>query len=142
MDKQTKESDSYFKLNKIEIGVVCILSIGIIGLTLKMFSISTLFYIGIVVFSSIYLIKSKLKNLRRLGIINILPPRFKYLLLNKSILDILMDFWHFPVLGKYLKLLVFPFIYNYTPEQSMESIQSLDPATQHFLQTKVNYFIY
>ena len=119
-----------------EKALVFMLLISFTYLILCMFSITTLCFIMMFFVSFLLLAKFKIEKLKHHGIINFLPKNFKYLLLNKSLLDMLMDFWHLPVLATYLKLLFAPFIYGYTPEQSIESVKKLDIDLQLKLKTK------
>lgn len=133
-EKNDKQQDSY--LSKEEYISLGLLVISFITLILQFISIYTILVLSIFTLSLFFIIKSFLKRLRRKGIINILPEGIKYLLLRKSILDILLDFWHLPVLGKYLKLLFSPIIYGYSPEQSIESIEQLEEPIRIKLKSK------
>lgn len=126
------------KLESIEYFLLLIFAFSIMAILLIMFAPSTLFAISLVIGSTLLFLRSRLSKFRRFGIVNLLPRGFRYLLLNKSILDILMDFWHLPNLSEYIKLLIYPIIYGYTPEQSLEAVKTLDSEWQIVLKTKVS----
>ena len=117
---------------------ILLLLTGVSGLLLKMFDIITLVYISIIIYSSSMILYLSSKRLKKYGLISILPYQIKYFLLKKSILDILMDFWHLPSITKYFKFLFVPIIYNYSPEESIEAMKELDNKTLKNIQTKVS----
>lgn len=127
-----------FSINEIASFVIFI--IGFIGIIFKMFDISTLIYIGMILYSVSVLYKLACKQLFKYGLINLLPNNIRYFLLNRSVLDILMDFWHLPSVTKYFKFLFVPIIYNYSPEESIEAMKELDYKTLKYIQTKVIFF--
>ena len=125
------------KVNKIkEFTLIIAFISGFVGLLLKAFNISTLFLILMTGFSLLLLTKIYYLKIKKIGFVNFLPQGIRDLLLKRSILDLMMDFWHLPVLGKYLKFLFAPIIYNYTPEESIRTIEQLDSKTLKLIQTK------
>lgn len=130
------------KLEKKELFLIIVLLFSIIWLLLIIFSPYTLLCLFILITCISSLVYLRFEKFRRLGIINLLPKGIKYLLLNKSLLDILMDLWHLPTICYYLKFILNPIIYGLTPEQSLETIQLLDENVQDILKTKVSYIYF
>lgn len=129
-------------LDKGEITAISLLFISVFIILISVLQPIVLISLCIIFSALIFLIQNKVKKARKYGFINFLPEGFKYTLLKRSILDILMDFWHLPILGKYFKVLVCPFLYGYSPDQSLEEIQTLDEDLQIRLKTKVRITLF
>lgn len=117
--------------------ILFIIIICLIWLLLIIFSPYTIICSALLLSSIVSFIYFRIDKIRKLGLVNLLPNSFRYLLLDKSLLDILMDFWHLPSLLNYFKFVTAPFLYGFTPEQSLEAIKLLDENVQDMLKTKV-----
>lgn len=51
--------------------------------------------LGIIFFSLVFYIKTRLDRARKEGIVNIVSPAMRRLLLRRSLFDVLCDFWYF-----------------------------------------------
>jgi hypothetical protein len=124
------------KLDNSEVFAISLLFISFFAILVSVLQPIVLISLFVIVISFIFLIRTKIKKAKKFGIINFFPENLKYTLLKRSILDLLMDFWHLPILGKYFKVLICPFLYGYSPDQSLQEIQSLDEDVQAKLKTK------
>lgn len=112
-------------------------SLGLVLLLLKLFDISTLVYMTLIVISVSLLVFILASDIVNQGIISFLPTRVKYLLIRKSIFDILMDIWYLPSITLYIKVLTKPFIYHISPEEATSILNEFDPNVRERFLTKV-----
>jgi len=60
--------------------------------------------------------------MRQRGIIGYLPRTLQIHLLDRSIFDLLCDFWYIPKASQYLKAFIKPFVQNISPEQAATAL--------------------
>lgn len=90
-----------------------------------------------IIFCSLgYFIKSRVNHARKHGIVNILPSGLRRLLFRRSLFDVLCDLWYFPILPKYFKAILGPFIFKPTPEEAAKNFETLHPAFRKLFLTK------
>lgn len=83
-----------------------------------------------------FLLMLKIKKAKKIGIINQISPGFRKLLMTRSIFDLLCDLWYFPVIPKYIKAILGPFIFKKDPEETIKNFDELHPKFKQFLLTK------
>lgn len=116
--------------------------IGIVLLLFKIFDVSTLVYMSLIIISVLILGLLVVYDVISQGIISFLPSRVRYLLLRKSIFDILMDIWYLPSITLYIKVLTKPFIYHISPEEATGILNEFDPIVREKFLTKVKKGFY
>lgn len=57
-------------------------------------------------------------------------------LLEKSVFDMLCDFWYFPGISRYIKPLIMPLITGDGPEKTIKSFDNLSPTFKHAVMRK------
>lgn len=57
-------------------------------------------------------------------------------LLEKSVFDLLCDFWYFPGISRYIKPLIKPLFTGEGPEITIKSFDSLSPEFKHAIMRK------
>lgn len=83
-----------------------------------------------------FIIVSKIKKAKKAGIINKVSPGLRTLLMKRSIFDILCDLWYFPVIPKYIKAILGPFIFKKDPEVTVKNFDELHPKFKQLVLTK------
>ena len=63
------------------------------------------------------------------GLIDLLPPALHNTLLNRSIFDMLCDFWFFDCV-RFIKLLCRPFFQPVEPDHAIEALEEIRPETK------------
>lgn len=62
--------------------------------------------------------------------------RLKTVMTERSIYDLIADLWYFPVLPKYLKAIIGPFIIKRDPEETIKNFDQLGPKFKSFMLKK------
>lgn len=83
-----------------------------------------------------FIIVNRFKAARKKGFINKLPKGIREVLFRRSIFDILCDLWYFPILPKYLKAIIGPFIFKNPPELTVQAFEELHPKFKQAVLTK------
>ena len=70
---------------------------GLMYFSLGVFGIHFNISVGIIFFSLAFYLKMQLDRVRKEGLVNLVSPRIRRLLLRRSLFDVLCDCWYFPI---------------------------------------------
>ena len=66
--------------------------------------------------STAFIIKKKIQNLLKTGIIKYIPQKIQIILLKRSIFDLLCDLLFMRTISKYIGVILSPLFFKFSPE--------------------------
>lgn len=107
-----------------------------INLCLSVISASKLFLIvGLLAFFAYFLMR-KIRKMREVGLISLMPAKIKHVLTSRSIFDLLCDSLYVYQLDMYVKAFIGPFFLTPEPEMLIKTLDSIEEEQRRLLVTK------
>ncbi|CAD8198310.1 unnamed protein product [Paramecium pentaurelia] len=98
--------------------------------------------LALTICSLIVLLKIKWIRIKRKGFLNNISDKFRKILLERSLFDILCDIWYFETIKRHLRVFLSPFLIKKSPEEIIESFDDINPQLKEAILRKgtINLF--